>query len=779
MTDVSEEEFLKATAHQVVELPVNASSEEREFYQQTEISDAFRVAEINAPSTTAREGISMLNIPGTLLQGLLFPTRALLNMVGPEERLRHGAAMKAKVSPAARLNFLDAELGRTEQSAIWPDGKPKVFERELQDGSRQVIINPTGKPEDWKYLDPPVLEPGDVAEVIPEIMQAGPGAVAGGAAAASGAGIVARGAVGAVGDAAGEGMTQLMAAGLPGDDEVTPGQRLSKVGTNVIAGLAGEALGTVGNRLITGVTAPITERGLVRSITTERLSKDLKRLAADRSIPGSKRRMIENLELALRNPGTLSAAEIAETEDGLGFLRLLIKERSSGASTLRAAQLENLYKNLERTFDKELAAMANFDRKGVEFSRMFKSMRRTMARDNSKLYEESMNQAHLLVGGQKVLPGIDAVEVFEREARRLRSLKPSKAVINQLDEMEKIIKKGGNLKIFSPIEMREFMRRASNWSVGKAPIDEVGSAQLRGIGARVSAALESELDRVVERGGLSGRAVGKIREAVEGYAFGNDRVRALNQTLMGKLKKAEAAGDAFNTRAVWSASEAQIATFKDWLKEANPELLEAYRGHAVKQMMDKTARPSTIGALEHRADIITPQTLKTFMGGHGGRLRALFDDSPKALKAIDDIQRIVELKTAHKNVAPLQDVKASTILDWVITKPAHRVVQGVGQIASKDVGALFRTPTDLADMWGQFGFIMQKDRAAQIMNSERGIRLLADVLSGADAARRAMMGEAGGRATAQFNDWNDKMQETISLAMEETPDFMEEFEKTR
>lgn len=583
------------------------------------------------------------------------------------------------------------------------------------------------------------------------------------------------------------------------------------VGENVAAGAAG----SVGGRLLrTGAASvPLTDKSFVRHIAREQFDRDVLRQAKAAGVSGTHEKALKNLKLAQENPNLLNVAEIAETRRAHRFYNF-VADNPDLVTNIRFRQSElvgkgepsALLRNLStRQVDSLVGAMTKLDdnvnqalrayevaqRPEIQASiqgRVFRANNEALSeltRGISEKYTGFMAKAHEAAGGAPVIDAREAIRTFQARAKkylnpRERSplqgtstgeglqfvfpetapkLKGNKAVRSQMGEMQKIVQRSKN-GFMTAKDFAEFVKRARMWSVGKAPVSETATKKLQVDGIEINDAITQVMAKASRGGGQAGEAVGFIQQANEAWKFGLRQKKKHRQTWLGVLAEADAKGVVLDPKRFWKAPPSEITTGLRYIQNFAPELVEPIRGGAIDNMIQRFGKGAASGI---EAPPFTAKQASDFLGEHIDRLKALYADSPGTQQKLEAIQSVAKLKAAAHGAGNPADISSGNIVDWLVVRPVKSAVRGVSNALTFKWGELRKIPRSLQDASAQFAFIIRSDRVAKILQSERGIDLLHDVVTGADAARMAIQGNVGGRAASSFLDWNASMAELLDM----------------
>jgi chorismate mutase len=342
------------------------------------------------------------------------------------------AQMRTKVTDAGRLNFLRETFGQDE------NGKDNFF----VDNDHGVFIKtkgPNGKIE-WRLVNPAGPDRGDVAEAVPDVVQAATGAIGGAIGAAAGPVGVAAGS--AVGDAVGSVARQAISAALPGSDELTPLERAGRVGVDVAAGLVSEGIARGGAKVFDKIRPQnLRAKALGGGIETPQTSKAAaeavaatKQATPPRDIPGaptqvqtpassqnhfdeqmtaanvaaSKARpeyFAEGKTLAKQTGVDLSPAQITGSRDALRYEGMIaqspgVADKMADLSIRRAAQLQDAFKRELRT----IAETPGAERAGEMVAQVATKHRTQLVNMRSRVAQRMFDDARKKAGDGQIIP---------------------------------------------------------------------------------------------------------------------------------------------------------------------------------------------------------------------------------------------------------------------------------------------------------------------------------------------------------------------------------------
>lgn len=680
-----------------------------------------------------------------------------------------------KGTKVGQLNFLRKTFGPTKVEPIYSEPKLKQgprgewikdpkeqrqivnFAVELQDGS-VTIANPKGF--DW----------GDIPRAGAAVAEQLPGTMLGGMALASGGGVLPVLAAGAIGDTLASAGTQLYGAHLPGDENMTGGERLIKGGANVLAGAASEVVGLPAGRMLKALPDPArpvleyaarpvnaalgTPHHFARKVLTEPAIDIVGEEGAQQVVRRpAKEALKEGIELSERTGIPLTQGQAMMSPTGIGR-ETVLRQRPDTAPQWyekdlgRMVKMVNFAKNAARNIlgpGEEYLGRENATKQaGTVYSTTMDGLEDKGRELFGKAFAESRSltkdapaiEAHSFMG---------AVDAEHTASSRLNISKSTNAIRAHAESIAKQIRtdQGGRLRIVDLQEMlAEYGRIART---GKGLDEGISPDRQVAIATKYKVALERDLDTAIQQmqtrqsGGqfMSTEEAASIQRAAEALRRGRDGYRAVRgeidaqqNSLLQSAIDLEKAPEKFIDNLVTGYSDSETKNAMALLWKKSPATARQVSRAAFERQLNVAENATTNTAAGEVGVAMTPNAAGSAFAKTHRRMRVILEGQPESQAMLDDLFAVTRRLSARSGMlnSATEPIRMwNNALLSKVTRPFQATQEWLGGMGAREFSDIVNSPDalrayagmmkksnltahELAAGMNQINLIMERDR---------------------------------------------------------------------
>lgn len=458
------------------------------------------------------------------------------------------AAASIKASPAGKQGYLESVYGQGN-----------VAQR--QDGEFFYRKNPTDK---WTQFDEAGLSGSDFADMAGGAIEVGPAVGVG----LTTANPFAIGAAGAAGNAARQGVSAM----LPGDDQMTPVDRVASAATTGVM----TGLGQLGvNALAKGVDAIRPHNVIARSV-----QRSMESPIAKRGQTLSRQTGIEF------SPGQLSGSKGQLTVEGLA--------RRHPASADKVQQFDEYQTNTAHKLIKSIQDKMNPQKSGpftagTEVSKTFDNAVSNSVKARSSQWEKDFAPVLSYAGDHKIFP----LNATRSEIAKIADDfdvpgggDMSAALVNRL--------KGIQTELDKPLSAKQTQRLLQIYGKvarGEGQIfKDIDKGQQRAIAGRIVSAIQKDLDDFAEGGAQGSAIVDALRNARSNWRQNSQAINELEDSVLGRMLGGKSTPAPENiAEKFMRMRSSEIKAAAKILDSRNPEAMNLVRSHMLEMALKKSS----------------------------------------------------------------------------------------------------------------------------------------------------------------------------------------------
>lgn len=536
-------------------------------------------------------------------------------------------------SPFLKIDSEGVDIGPSLQKEF---GSENIF----KDKSGAYVIAPKSG---FTKFDPEGFDIGDVADVAPVATSLAAGAIAAGL--TGGTSIPISLLTLAAAEGGGEVVNQTIGAALPGEEDISNLERVSRIGIQAGFGAAGPAIGKAAGTALKATTG----------VGKELVSRIGKRAIG---LTAPKAAVAEEVSTALSAP--LSVGEQTQNKTALlveGFLR-----RNIFSEGIVTEADEKKLKALAGIADKARTTLS--DKGSEEVSNLAVKAHQRVIENLDDLRRKGaasdFGEVNALAGGEKIFNidnTLSKIDQLIGEHSTAISDSQDAAVVRFLEGAKKRIMKTVPNGETPLLTARQFQNDLSNW--GKKAVDSRGIIEgvtnprvEKRVAAEIFGSLNDDLNAAANSQGLAEEVAGSLRKARDNYRIASqDIAQAANNPL------AEQTEPAFLAKKLASGtfSDEKIRSIMGFLDKSDPAAANELRSGVFSELLLKAGR-TTDATLD---DTINPAAIVNINKQTRGKLREIFSGNETAKKAYEDLVQASSLLARKQGAgSPTQPLQA-------------------------------------------------------------------------------------------------------------------------